>query len=64
MTEIVEAYRKLGEDDSFDIVFWQKQGDEAIFKAAEEMVLDALIIKGQDVTEPRLQKSIEHFGKI
>ena len=63
MTEILESYQKLGEDEQFDIVFWQAQGEEAIFKAALEMILDSLIIKGTNANEPRLQKSVESFGK-
>ena len=46
MTEILESYQKLGEDEQFDIVFWQAQGEAAIFQAALEMILDSLIIKG------------------
>lgn len=64
MTEILESYQKLGaDDDQFDIVFWQAQGDEAIFQAALEMILDSLILKGKNVDEPRLQKSVESFEK-
>ncbi len=64
MTEILESYQKLGDhDDKFDIVFWQAQGNEAIFQAALEMVLDSLILRGESVNEPRLQKSVESFGK-
>ena len=63
MTEILESYQKLGEEEQFDIVFWQAQGEETIFQAALEMILDTLIIKGKNVDEPRLQKSIESFGK-
>ncbi len=63
MTEILESYQKLGEDEQFDIVFWQAQGEAAIFQAALEMILDSLIIKEINANEPRLQKSVESFGK-
>ncbi len=64
MTEILESYQKLGaHDGKFDIVFWQLQGDEAIFQAALDRVLDSLILRGEDAIEPRLQKSVESFGK-
>ena len=63
MTEILESYQKLGEDEQFDIVFWQAQWEAAIFQAALEMILDSLIIKGINANEPRLQKSVESFGK-
>lgn len=65
MPKIVEGYRKIGDpDDKFDIKFWQQQGDEAIFKAALEMVIDAQIIRYGHADEPRLQRTIEHFQKI
>jgi len=34
-----ESYQKIGEpDDRFDVNFWQAQGGEAIFEAAEGMI--------------------------
>jgi hypothetical protein len=65
MSEIREAYRRIGdEDDRFDIEFWQSQGDEAIFAAARELVQDYLILRYGNADEPRLQRTIEHFGKV
>lgn len=64
MSEFVEAYRKLGDpDDRFDIEFWQKQGPAAIFAAALEMILDTQRAKQGYADEPRLERTIEHFGK-
>ena len=64
MTEITESYRKLGRDDrQFDVTFWQNQGDEAIFQAALEMIHDSFIVKGENADEPRLQRSVESYGK-
>ena len=64
MEEILESYQKIGtNDDQFDIFFWQAQGEEAIFRAAYEMILDSLLLRGENVNEPGLQKSIESFGK-
>jgi len=64
MRKIVEAYRRIGDtDDRFDIAFWQSQGDEAIFKAALDMLLDYLMLRYGHVDEPRLQRTIESFGK-
>jgi hypothetical protein len=64
MKPIKERYQRIGDDtDSFDIEFWQSQGDQAIFKAALEMILDYLTIRYGHADEPRLQRSIEHFGK-
>ena len=64
MSDIQESYRKIGdEDDRFDIDFWQSQGEQAIFAAALEMIQDYLIIKYGHADEPRLQRTVEHFGK-
>ena len=64
MSEIREAYRRIGdEDDQFDIAFWQAQGDQAIFDAALEMVQDYLILRHGHADEPRLQRTVEHFGQ-
>lgn len=65
MPEIVEAYRKLDDpEDRFDIDFWQRQGVEAIFQAALELVLDAQIMRQGYADDPRLQRNIECFSKI
>ena len=58
---IVERYAKLGDDDNFDIDFWQKQGPVAIFEAAFSMVKDYLLLKENYADEPRLQRTIETF---
>ena len=65
MAEITEAYRRIGDpDDRFDIEFWQRQGEEAIFRTALELVQDAQIVRQGHADEPRLQRTIEHFGKL
>ena len=64
MREIRESYRRIGGDeDRFDAEFWQSQGDQAIFEAALDMILDYLTIRYGHADEPRLQRTIEHFGK-
>lgn len=64
MREVRESYRRIGDpDDRFDIEFWQSQGDRAIFEAALEMILDYLIIRYGHVDQPRLQRTVESFGK-
>jgi hypothetical protein len=64
MTKIQESYRRIDdEDDRFDIDFWQLQGDLAIFNAAMDMILDHLILRYGHVDEPRLQRTVEYFGK-
>ena len=64
-TKTQEAYRPIGnKEDCFDIEYWQAQGAEAIFQAAFEMVLDYLILRDGHADEPKLQRSVESFGKI
>jgi len=64
MKELMESYKKLGTDDGqFDVIFWQKQGEEAIFRAVSEMISDTQLLRGENVIEPRLQKSVESFRK-
>lgn len=48
-------------DRSFDINFWQEQGDEAIFRAAWEMVIMAEEFKNG--REPRLQRTVTHIQR-
>ncbi|MDZ7319557.1 MAG: hypothetical protein ONB11_10405 [candidate division KSB1 bacterium] len=55
----------LKEDDrSFDRDFWQQAGAEARFAAAWQMVLDMLIIRGEDVDQLRLQRSVENIERL
>ena len=64
MREVSESYRRIGDpDDRFDVEFWQSQGDQAIFAAALEMILDYLILRHGYVDKPRLQRTVESFGK-
>jgi hypothetical protein len=64
MREIKESYRRIGDDDDrFDIEFWQAQGDQAIFEAALEMIRDYLMVRYGHAGEPRLQRTVESFGK-
>ena len=48
-------------DRSFDIEFWQCQGDAAIFNAAWELIEFYLRSKG--INESRLQRDIVHFQR-
>ncbi|HXY06874.1 MAG TPA: hypothetical protein VEI52_03390 [Terriglobales bacterium] len=49
-------------DRSFDIEFWQEQGDEAIFAAAWELVELAEEIKRGG--KPRLQRTVTSLKRI
>lgn len=48
-------------DRSFDIEFWQRQGDAAIFNAAWELVEHYL--REQNINESRLQRNIGNFQR-
>lgn len=58
-----ENYGNLGEDDTFDLSFWQSQPVEAIFDAAFEMVKDYLLLRESHADQPRLQRTVESFQK-
>lgn len=51
-------------DRSFDLQFWQAQTDTARFAAAWELVITAYKMKGKDVRQLRLQRSIESFQRL
>ncbi|HAQ62463.1 TPA: hypothetical protein DCR49_10780 [Candidatus Delongbacteria bacterium] len=64
MQKIKEKYHKITDDHSeFDLVYWQAQGSKAIFKAAEGMIKDYFLIRGINVNESRLQRTVEAFRK-
>ncbi len=64
MRSIEENYQRITDDRrSFDIRFWQSQGDRAIFEAVSEMLHDYFLIRGKDADEFRLQRTVESFQK-
>ena len=64
MRIIEENYQRITDDRrSFDIRFWQSQGDRAIFEAVSEMLHDYFVIRGKDADELRLQRTVENFQK-
>ncbi len=65
MRRTEENYQLMKDDRrSFDIRFWQAQGDRAIFEAVSEMLNDYFLLRGQDADQFRLQRSVESFRKI
>lgn len=48
----------------FDREFWQSTGDEAIFDAVWEMIVDYTILRGDNADEFRIQRTVESFRKI
>jgi hypothetical protein len=60
----MERRGKLKEmDRSFDLAFWQAQPPKARFDAVWEMVVQYNKVKGQDVRQLRLQRSVTHFQR-
>ena len=61
---VMERFGKLKDmDRSFDIEFWQRQGDAAIFRAAWEMVELYNRDRGLNPDELRLQRTVENFQR-
>ena len=50
-------------DRSFDIEFWQAQDTTARLSAVWELVEHSYLIKGKDVSELRLQRTVERFSR-
>jgi hypothetical protein len=56
---VMERLTRLEDADrSFDIEFWQRLGDDAIFAAAWEMVVFAHKFKGRNVSELAFQRTL------
>ncbi len=65
MVEIIERKGRLEElDRSFDLQFWQNQTSQVRFQAAWELIVHAWRVKGKDVRQLRLHRSVECFQKI
>ena len=59
---VMERKGKLEDlDRSFDRAFWQAQDATTRFAAAWDLVVHAFRVKGKDVSQLRLQRSVEHF---
>ncbi len=50
-------------DRSFDLKFWQSQPAQARFAAAWELIVHAYQVKGDDVRQLRLHRSVETFQR-
>ena len=62
--DFLEHKGKLSElDRSFDLKFWQAQSAIERFQAAWELVQHAWKVKGYDVRQLRLQRSVETFQR-
>ena len=64
MNPLKENYQRITDESrSFDIRFWQSQGDRVIFEAVSDMLDDYFLIRGKDADEFRLQRTVESFRK-
>ena len=62
--DFMERKGKISElDRSFDLKFWQMQPPTARFEAAWELIVHAWRVKGNDVRQLRLQRSVETFQR-
>jgi hypothetical protein len=63
-TRIMERRGKIADlDRTFDLQFWQAQTSRARFDAAWEMIVFAWRMKGNDVRQLRLHRSVETFQR-
>ena len=61
---VVERHGKLEElDRSFDLDFWQAQTPKARFDATWDLIVHYVKVKGIDVRQLRLQRSVESFQR-
>lgn len=62
--DIVESYGRLKDlDRSFDFEFWQAQPPKARFDATWDMIVHYAKVKGIDVRQLRLDRSVESFQR-
>ena len=59
----IERLGKISEPNDFDRVFWKDAGHEARFAAAAEMVLESELFRGKNVSESRLQRTVQHIKR-
>ena len=61
---ITEWYGRLEDAPLFpDLEYWQSQPDAVKFKAVHDMIIEAHLIKGEDLRGARLQRAVEHFER-
>ena len=51
-------------DRSFDLLFWKRVRAEARFAAAWQVVSEVNAIKGKEIGESRLQRSVQNIKRI
>ena len=60
---VVKRGRIKDLDRAFDLKFWQAQPAKARFDASWELVVHYMKVKGRDVRQLRLQRSVTHFQR-
>ena len=61
---VMERRGKIADlDRTFDLQFWQAQTSQARFDAAWEMIVYAWRMKGNDVRQLTLDRSVETFQR-
>jgi len=55
---------RFGEGEKMDREFWRNVGAEGRFSAAWEMVGEVDAIRGQDGSQPRLQRSVQNIQRL
>ena len=63
-TRMARLVKAKDMDRSFDLLFWKGLGAEARFAAAWQMVSEVNAIKGIDIGESRLQRSVQSIQRI
>ena len=59
-----KTYWTSSDKDEFDRKFWSQIGHEGKFAAAWEMVNEVRLIRGEkDVSQPRLQRSVQNIKR-
>lgn len=62
--EFIEKKGRIEElDRSFDLRFWQSQPPKARFDATWELIVHYMKVKGHDVRQLRLQRSVTNFQR-
>ena len=60
---IARMTRQGQHEDKFDRDFWQKAGHEARFAAAWEMIAETELIRGNNGSQSRLQRSVQNIAR-
>jgi hypothetical protein len=55
--------RRGEEEQTFDHDFWRARTAEERFAAAFEMVAEAMLFRGEDAGQSRLQRSVQHVQR-